>query len=87
VKFPKLPPSVLKLTRQAISMGSANSISPETLQIMAHEERVVVIGLGLVQRGPLDDRLPGEQRAASLLSLKDTVADLPRQQAIVLHCG
>jgi hypothetical protein len=48
---------------------------------------VIVIGVGVVKPGTTDPRLPGEQRVASLLTLSTAVADVPRQRAIVLHCG
>jgi hypothetical protein len=68
-------------------MGRAQSISPDALRELARTEPVVVIGVGMLAPGPLDPRLPGDQRSASLLSLASIVADLPRQQAIALHCG
>lgn len=83
----KLPLSARKLTRRAIGLGNARSITPDELHTLARDEDVIVIGVGIALSGPLDPRLPGRQRAASLLSLKGVVADLPRQQAIALHCG
>lgn len=83
----KLPLVARKLTRRAIGVGKARSITPEELHALARDEDVIVIGVGIVTAGPLDSRLPGTQRAASLLSLKSVVADVPRQQAIALHCG
>jgi hypothetical protein len=83
----KLPFAARKLTRRAIGVGNARAITPEELHALAREEDVIVIGVGIFTPGPLDPRLPGTQRAASLLSLKGVVADVPRQQAIALHCG
>jgi hypothetical protein len=83
----KLPLAARKLTRRAIGLGGAQSITPDELHTLARDEAVIVVGVGIVKAGPLDPRLPGQHRAASLLSLKSAVADVPRQQAIVLHCG
>lgn len=80
----KLPTSVRSLTRRALGLGAARSISAMELDAL---EQVVVIGVGVVSAGTRDRRLPGEQRVASLLTLRKVVADLPRQQPIVLHCG
>jgi hypothetical protein len=65
-------------------MSRARSITPEALHDL---EDVIVIGVGVVKPGTTDPRLPGEQRVASLLTLSTAVADVPRQRAIVLHCG
>jgi hypothetical protein len=83
----KLPPVLRDLTRKAIGMGAAGSISPHALRELAEQEPVVVVGVGMVRPGASDPRLPGEQRVASLITLASVVADLPKQQAIVLHCG
>ncbi len=83
----KLPASVRNLTRRAIGLGAARPLTATALHALARDEDVIVVGVGIVSAGPLDPRLPGEQRAASLLSLRSVVADVPRQQAIVLHCG
>lgn len=83
----KLPSMFRDLGRRATGSGRAASISPEALRELAEQEDVVVIGVGLVRAGARDARLPGAQRAASLLDLASVVGDLPRQQAIVLHCG
>ncbi len=83
----KLPPVVRGLTRRAIGIGTATSISPEDLRELAAQEPVVVVGVGIVREGVTDPRLPGRQRVASLLNLETVVGDLPKQQAIVLHCA
>ena len=51
--------------------------------MLAAREPVVVIAVGMIAVGGL----PGEQRAASLSTLAEVVADVPRERAIVLHCG
>jgi hypothetical protein len=83
----KLPSAVRGLTRRAIGMATATSISPGALRELSARESVVVIGVGIVRPGATDPRLPGSQRVASLLNLESVVGDLPKQQAIVLHCG
>ena len=83
----KLPSAIRGLTRRAIGIGTAASISPAALRDLAAHEPVVVVGVGIMRPGATDPRLPGEQRVASLLSLESVVGDLPKQQAIVLHCG
>lgn len=70
-----------------MGMGKARPITPADLQQLASVERVIVIGVGLLRAGATDPRLPGEQRVASLLTLAKVVEDLPREQAIALHCG
>jgi len=83
----KLPAGARRLARASIGIGRARSITPTALHDLAAREAVVVIGVGIVGSGAIDPRLPGQQRAASLRSLAGVVADLPRQRAIVLHCG
>lgn len=83
----RLPLSARKLTRRAMGLGAARPLTATELHTLASHEEVIVVGVGIVSAGPLDPRLPGPQRAASLLSLRRTLADVPRQQAIVLHCG
>lgn len=83
----KLPAAARRLTRRTIGMGRASAISPEALHALAASEAVLVIGVGVVRPGTSDPRLPGEQRVASLRSLASVVAEVPRQRAIVLHCG
>ncbi len=68
-------------------MSRAQPIAPEALHALAAREDVLVIGVAVVRSGTQDPRLPGEQRVASLMSLARVVADVPRQRAIVLHCG
>lgn len=68
-------------------MGKALSIAPQELRTLAARESVVVIGVGVVSPGAIDPGLPGEQRTASLMTLARVVADVPRERAIVLHCG
>ena len=83
----KLPAGARRLARRSIGMGRAQPISPTALHDLASHDDVVVIGVGIVGPGAIDPRLPGEQRTASLSSLANVVADLPRERAIVLHCG
>lgn len=83
----KLPAVARQLTRRSMGMGKAPPITPADLQQLASVERVIVIGVGLLRAGATDPRLPGEQRVASLLTLAKVVEDLPREQAIALHCG
>ncbi|HEY5923758.1 MAG TPA: hypothetical protein VIV11_18880, partial [Kofleriaceae bacterium] len=83
----KLPAAARGFTRRAIGVGAAQPIAPAALAELASREPVIVIGVGMVGAGALDPRLPGEHRVASLVSLADAVADLPKQRAIVLHCG
>ena len=68
-------------------MGKAPAIAPMELQALAAREPVVVVGVGVISAGAIDPGLPGDQRTASLRSLADVVADVPRERAIVLHCG
>lgn len=83
----KLPPAARHVMRRSIGLAGAKTISPRALHELATHENILVIAVGMVRPGTLDPRLPGEQRTASLLSLASTVADVPRQRAIVLHCG
>lgn len=83
----KVPAFARKLARRSIGVRRARAISPAELRDLAGREHVVVIGVGIVRAGATDARLPGDQRVASLLSLAAVVADVPRQHAIVLHCG
>lgn len=83
----RLPRSARELTRRAIGLGDARPITATELQAIARVEDVLVVGVGMFSAGSIDPRLPGEQRAASLRSLGNVVGDVPRQHAIVLHCG
>lgn len=83
----KLPLAARRLIGRAIGLGAARPLTANALHALAIDEDVIVIGVGIVSPGPLDPRLPGQQRAASLLSLSRVVANVPRQHAIVLHCG
>jgi hypothetical protein len=83
----KLPAGARRLARRTIGIGRAEPISPTALHVLASRDDVVVIGVGILGAGAIDPRLPGEQRTASLASLPSVVADLPRERAIVLHCG
>ena len=75
------------MTRRSLGMGKAQSIEPQELQALAAREPVVVVAVGLVRPGVIDPQLPGEQRAASLVTLATVVANVPHDHAIVLHCG
>ena len=83
----KLPARARSLARRSLGMGRAEAIAPEALLELVAREPVVVISVGMVTDGALDPRLPGVQRVASLRTLARAVADLPRERAIVLHCG
>ena len=83
----KIPASLRRLTRRSLGIGRAEPIAPDALHALARREPVVVIAVGIVAPGATDPRLPGEQRTASLRTLAAAVADLPRERAIVLHCG
>jgi hypothetical protein len=68
-------------------MAKASPIAPQDLQALAAREPVVVVSVGILKPGAIDPGLPGDQRSASLVTLADVVADVPRERAIVLHCG
>ena len=68
-------------------MGKAPAMAPMELQALAVREPVVVVAVGVISAGAIDPGLPGEQRTASLRTLVDVVSDVPRERAIVLHCG
>jgi hypothetical protein len=80
----KLPAGARRLAQRAIGLSRARPITPNAVRDL---EDVLVVGVGVVSAGSTDARLPGEQRAASLGSLARVLADVPRQRAIVLHCG
>jgi hypothetical protein len=80
----KLPANVRRLTRVTMGMGRAEPIAPAALHAL---DNPLVIGVGMVRAGSRDPRLPGEQRVASLLTVANVVADVPRSRPIVLHCG
>jgi len=83
----RLPGSLRRLTRRSLGMGRVAAIAPAALYELAAREPVIVVGVGVVAPGSIDPRLPGEQRTASLFSLATVLADVPRSQPIVLHCG
>lgn len=83
----KLPAAARRLARRTIGMARAQPIAPDALHELAKREEVLVIGVAVVRSGTPDSRLPGEQRVASLFTLASVVADVPRQRAIVVHCG
>ena len=83
----KLPAAVRQLTRTAIGLRKSEGISPEELQALAARENVLVLSVGMVSNGGIDERLPGEQRAASLTNLAASVANEPKDRLIVTHCG
>lgn len=79
----KLPARVRHYTRSAIGLRKSVAITPAELQAAAAREAVLVVTLGSAP----DPRLPGEQRAASLGSLAQICAGVPRDRLIVAHCG
>jgi hypothetical protein len=83
----KLPASLRQLTRTTIGLRGAASITPTALHELAAREDVLVLAIGIMTRGTLDARLPGEQRTASLAALHAAVEGVPKQRAIVTHCG
>ncbi|MDQ3367164.1 MAG: hypothetical protein M3680_17210 [Myxococcota bacterium] len=83
----KLPARLRQLTRATLGLRGVASISPSALHQLAATEDVLVLSVGVVARGAIDERLPGEQRTASLTALAAAVADVPRGRAIVTHCG
>ena len=83
----KLPSRVRSLARTAIGLRKSEAISPAELQALAAREDVLVLSVGMLSNGGADDRLPGEQRAASLSNLADAVAGVPKTRAVVTHCG
>jgi hypothetical protein len=83
----KVPPTARQLTRRLLGMGKAPSISPLELAAMVRTESVVVVAVGIARDGRIDPQLPGEQRVASLGTLAQVVADVPRDRPIVVHCG
>jgi len=83
----KLPAKLRQITRTAIGLRKSASISPAELQAAAAREDVLVLAVGMVSNGALDERLPGEQRGASLTNLAEICAGVPRDRLIVAHCG
>ena len=83
----KLPSAARKLTRRTMGMGRATAIAPEALRELSEREDVLVIGVGMMRDGAIDERLPGEQRTASLISLASVVDGVAHDRPIVLHCG
>ncbi|MBA3820912.1 MAG: hypothetical protein H0X17_18645, partial [Deltaproteobacteria bacterium] len=63
----KVPARLRQLTRATIGLRGVASISPTALHQLAATEDVLVLGIGVVARGTIDARLPGEQRTASLM--------------------
>lgn len=78
----KLPSSVRKLAQRVTGTGASESISPQALEAAVAREDVLVLAIGGV-----DDRLPGEQRSATMANLADVCAGVPRERLIVTHCG
>ena len=84
----KLPGRLRQITRAAIGLRKSEAISPEALQAaVSRGEDVLVLSVGMVSAGALDDRLPGEQRGASLTNLASVMAGVPKERLIVTHCG
>jgi hypothetical protein len=83
----KIPATARRLARRTLGMGKAPAIAASELQTLAAREPVVVVAVGMLAPGAIDPALPGEQRTASLRTLAGVVADVPRERAIVLHCG
>jgi hypothetical protein len=78
----KLPSSIRKLAQRATGAGKSVGISPEALEAAAKREAVLVLSFG-----EIDDRLPGEQRRATLGDLAAICAGVSRDRLIVAHCG
>lgn len=83
----KLPGRIRQLTRTAIGLRKSEALSPAELRAAAAREDVLVLSVGMVSNGSIDERLPGEQRGASLTNLTSVVAGIPRERLIVTHCG
>jgi hypothetical protein len=83
----KVPSIARRATRRMMGMGRAPSIAPLELHALAAREPVVIVAVGIARAGGVDPQLPGEQRTASLMTLAEVVADVPRDRPIVLHCG
>ncbi len=83
----KVPPTARQLTRRLLGMGKAPSISPLELAALVKTEPGVVVAVGIARDGRIGPALPGEQRVASLGTLAQVVADVPRERPIVVHCG
>ena len=83
----KLPSRIRQLTRTAIGLRKSEPITPEALHALAAREEVLVLSVGMLSNGGMDDRLPGEQRAASLTNLAAAVEGVPKTRAVVTHCG
>jgi hypothetical protein len=83
----KLPSRLRQLTRTAIGLRKSEGISPEELQALVTRENVLVLSVGMLSNGGIDDRLPGEQRGASLTNLAVAVEGVPKTRAVVTHCG
>jgi hypothetical protein len=78
----KAPARLRQFARIAIGAGKSESIKPEELQQLAAREDVLVLAFG-----PIDDRLPGEQRSTSMSNLERDVAGVSKTRPIVTHCG
>lgn len=78
----KLPSSIRKLAQRATGTGKSEAISPVELAAAAKREDVLVLAIG-----ELDDRLPGEQRRATVANLAEICAGVSRDRLIVAHCG
>jgi predicted dinucleotide-utilizing enzyme len=83
----KLPSSVRKITRLGLGLRKSEGISPTELQALAAREDVLVLSVGMLSNGGIDERLPGEQRTTSLANLAATVAGVSKARSIVTHCG
>jgi predicted dinucleotide-utilizing enzyme len=83
----KFPSQLRRLTRTAIGLRKSEAISPEELHALAAREDVLVLSVGILGDGVIDDRLPGEQRGTSLGGLATAVVNVPKHRAIVTHCG
>ncbi len=83
----KLPSRIRQLTRTAFGLRGSESIAPADLHAFATREDVLVLAIGNLSAGALDDRLPGEQRGTSLANLAASVANVPKDRLIVTYCG
>lgn len=83
----KLPTRLRQLTRTAMGLRKSEPITPDELQALAAREEVLVVSVGVLSNGGIDERLPGEQRSASLGNLETVLADVPKHRSIVTHCG
>jgi hypothetical protein len=78
----KFPRPVALFIRRLLGTGEAPGIDVRALRDLAAREPVLVVAMG-----SRDPSLPGEQVDATPSSLESVVRSVPRDRAIVTHCG